>query len=75
MKRSFMRSRNDAKLCLAAGPYLRRPPQTPQANGDESKPQTSNCPADLDRDRGAGMTAGILDFAQVPGGDRAAEVS
>ena len=25
MKRSFMRSRNDAKLCLAAGPYLRRP--------------------------------------------------
>ncbi len=25
MKRSFMRSRNDAKLCLAAGPYSRRP--------------------------------------------------
>ncbi len=29
MKRSFMRSRNDAKLCLAAGPYLRRPLHTP----------------------------------------------
>ncbi len=28
MKRSFMRSRNDTKLCLAAGPYLRRPPHT-----------------------------------------------
>jgi len=25
MKRSFMRSRNDAKLRLSAGPYSRRP--------------------------------------------------
>ena len=25
MKRSFMRSRNGAKLCMATGPYSRRP--------------------------------------------------
>lgn len=43
--------------------------------GDGPKPQISNRPADLDRHGGAGMTAGILDFAQIPGGDGAAEVS
>ena len=41
MKRSFMRSRNDAKLCLAAGSYLRRPLYPLQPGGDESKPQSS----------------------------------
>ncbi len=40
MKRSLMRSRNDAKLRLAAGPYLRRPLNTPPADGDGSKPKS-----------------------------------
>ena len=40
MKRSFMRSRNDAKLCLAAGPYLRRPLNFTPPAGDGSKPHT-----------------------------------
>ena len=39
MKRSFMRSRNDAKLCLAAGPYLRRPLNPLPPGGDGSKPR------------------------------------
>ena len=39
MKRSFMRSRNDAKLCLVAGPYSRRPLNNPPPGGDGSKPQ------------------------------------
>ncbi len=39
MKRSFMRSRNAAKLCLAAGLYLQRPLHTLPPDGDGSKPQ------------------------------------
>ncbi len=39
MKRSFMRSRNDAKLCLAAGPYSQRPLNPAPATGDGLKLQ------------------------------------
>ena len=44
MKRSFMRSRNAAKLCLAAGTYLRRPLNLAPPVGDGSKPLKYDLP-------------------------------